>query len=274
MTATDAALTAPRTATTDLPVLRSRLLADLPGIVHGITRRVPDLGLADGNLGYGSPRDREDAWAMRCRWSAAIGVDPERLVAAGQVHGADVLRVGAAQAGQGARPGSGRVGIGDALMTDEPGVALLSLHADCLPLLLVDPTRPAVAVVHAGWRGTVAGIAGAAVRAMAAAYGSRRDDLLAFLGPAIGPCCYEVGPEVAAAARASYGASVLRPGERADHPYFDLWAAARQALLRAGLPPERIELAQVCTRCHVHHYFSHRAEGPSRGLFGAIVAFE
>ncbi len=125
-----------------LPVTRSRLLSDHPGVIHGITHRVPGLGLADGNLGYGPPRDTADAWQMRRQWSSAIGVDPDRLVAAGQVHGADVLRVRRDHAGVGARPDSRRVGIADALITDEPGVALLSLHADCLPLLLVDPQRP------------------------------------------------------------------------------------------------------------------------------------
>ena len=256
-----------------LPVTRSRLLDGVPGVVHGLTRRVPGLGDADGNLGYSAPRDAVDAWEMRRRWSAAIGVDPERLAAAGQVHGADAIRVATTDAGRGARPGSGRVGLADALLTDEPGVALLSLHADCLPLLLVDPVRPAVAVVHAGWRGTVADVAAAAVRAMTIHYGSRPADLLAFLGPAIGPCCYEVGPDVAAAWRArADGAEAVALTPTGDRWIFDLAAANAHLLLRAGLAPEHLERSGVCTRSAGDAWFSHRGQGPTTGRFGAIIA--
>jgi hypothetical protein len=255
------------------PVARSELLAGVPGVVHGITRRVPGLGRADGNLGYSPPRDQTDAWAMRRRWAAAVGVDPERLAVAGQVHGAAVLRVGAAEAGVGARPGTGRVGLGDALITDEAGVALLSLHADCLPLLLVDPRRRAIAVVHAGWRGTVADVAGAAVRALAEAYASRPADLLAFLGPAIGPCCYEVGAEVASAWRERTGddaGETLRPaGERWT---FDLRRANGLLLSAAGVSSEHLDQSDVCTRCGGDGWFSHRGQGAGTGRFGAIVA--
>ena len=271
-----------------LPVVRSRLLAAQPGVVHGITGRVPGLGRADGNLGYGAPRDAADAWAMRRRWCAAIGVDAERLVAAGQVHGATVLAVRGSDVGRGARPGSGRVGLGDALITDEPGVALLSLHADCLPLLLVDPgalpdeaghaaasvgdRRPAIGVVHAGWRGTIADVAGAAVRAMAATYGSPPERLLAYLGPAIGPCCYEVGAEVAAAWEERAGAETAVALAPAGPRWrLDLRAANAVLLERAGLRPERIERSAVCTRCASDGWFSHRGQGAATGRFGAVI---
>ena len=146
--------------TCTLPVHRSRLLATLPGIVHGLTGRVPGLGDANGNVGYSPPRDIHDAWQMRQQWSAVIGVDPESLVTAGQVHGTTVLHVTAAQAGRGGRPGTPRLGLADALIADQPGLALMTLHADCVPILLVDRQRPAIAAIHAGWRGTANDIAG------------------------------------------------------------------------------------------------------------------
>ena len=255
----------------DLVPFRFALLAAVPGLRHGITRREGP-GLA-GNISFTRGPDAPTVVAARARWCRPIGVDPAALVFMRQVHGTTVERVTAAERGRGAlQPAS--LPAADALATDVPGVALVALCADCVPLILVDPVRRVAATVHAGWRGTVSGVVEAAIAAMRAWYGSRPADLLAGIGPSIGPCCYEVGPEVAAAALTSYGQSVLRPGERADHPYFDLWAAARHALLRAGVRPARIELAEVCTRCHAHEYFSHRAEGPSRGLFGAIVAFE
>lgn len=256
-----------------LDVTRSRLLSALPDVVHGVTGRVPGLGRADGNLGYSAPRDTADAWEMRRRWSAAVGVDPERIATAGQVHGADVLRVGPGDAGVGARPGSGRIGLADALLTDRPGVALLSLHADCLPILLADRRRGVVGAVHAGWRGTVANVVGAAILEMRSAYGSQPENILAYLGPAIGPCCYEVGPEVAAAWEDRSGAgagNALAPiGGRWT---FDLRAANAMLLGRAGLRPEQVERSLACTRCDGEAWFSHRGQGATTGRFGAIIA--
>ena len=168
---------------------------------------------------------------------------------------------------------SGRVALGDALITDRPGAVLMTLHADCLPILLVDPDRPAVAAVHAGWRGTVADVAGASVRAMAAAFSSRPGRLLAYLGPAIGSCCYEVGDEVAAA-WSSLGipdaaGGLVRSGERWR---FDLHAANRALLTRAGIDPPKCDVSPICTRCAGDHWFSHRGQGPETGRFGALIA--
>jgi YfiH family protein len=253
-------------------VTRSALLSSVQGVRHGLTGRVPRLGLADGNVAYSAPRDQIDAWEMRRAWCAAIGVDPERLATLGQVHGSDVHVATAEHAGRGARPGSGRVGLGDALLTADPGVALMTLHADCVPIFLVDPDRPAIATVHAGWRGTVADVAGESVRAMAQAFGTRPSRLLAYLGPAIGPCCYVVGDDVAAAWGASgptAPGSLLRAGERWR---FDLRAANLNWLRRAGLDPDRCETSAVCTRCHGDRWFSHRGQGPETGRFGAVIA--
>lgn len=261
---------------TALDVLRSGLLAEIGGIVHGFTGRVAGLGVADGNVGYSAPRDQQDAWQNRQRWSAAIGVDPERLVTPGQVHGDIVLEARAGDAGIGARPGSGKLGLGDALMTGEEGPVLFSLHADCLPLLLVDPgdghRARAVAAVHAGWRGTVVDVAGAAVLAMRDAYGSRPENLVAFIGPSIGPCCYEVGDEVIDAWRERVGAeaseAVVAGPARA---HFDLQAANTLLLLRAGLRADQIDLASICTRCNADRWFSHRGQGAATGRFAAVI---
>jgi YfiH family protein len=233
--------------------------------------------LADGNVGYSPPRDRDDAWAMRQRWAAAHGMDADRIATLGQIHGAEVCRVGAAEAGVGGRPGSDRVGLGDAMIAGEPGVVLMTLHADCLPILLADPDRPAIAAIHAGWRGTVADVAGATVRAMREAFGSQPARLVAYLGPAIGPCCYEVGPEVTAAWRAVVARLDLPLAADAvatvgDATRLDLHAANRALLARAGLRFERMEHSPICTRCAGHDWFSHRGQGPLTGRFGAMIA--
>ena len=253
-------------------VQRSSRLAAVPGVRHGITGRVIGMGTGDGNIGYGPPRDRNEAWVNRQAWSATIGVDAGSLVTISQLHGAAVARVGRADAGRGAAPGQGPAGPADAMITDETGVALLTLHADCLPLLLVDPDRPAIAAVHAGWRGTVSDIAGAAVRAMGDAFGSNPGRLLAYAGPAIGSCCYEVGPEVVQAWQLATPHGSRAMLTRAGRPMFDLSLANRELLGRAGVNDESIETTAICTRCSGDRWFSHRGQGIATGRFGAVIA--
>jgi YfiH family protein len=211
---------------------------------------------------------------MRQLWSAAIGIDPDRLTTAGQVHGNGVLRVFADQAGIGARPGSGLVGIADALITNERGIVLLSMHADCLPILLLDPESLAIGVVHAGWRGTVANVVGAAIVALTDAFGTDPSRVHAYLGPAIGPECYEVGDDVAAAWTALAGHEHREVGLRPHglRWQFDLPGANSFLLHGAGVPLEQIERSGICTRCGGDDWFSHRGQGPQTGRFGAMIA--
>jgi YfiH family protein len=254
-------------------VHRSPLLASVPGIVHGVTRRAPGMGRADGNVGYSAPRDREDAWAMRQSWLSAVGLDPGTIVVGSQVHANAVAAVARGDAGKGARPGAATVGIADGLTTNDSGVVLFTLHADCMPIMLVDPVKRAVATVHAGWRGTVADIAGETVRTMRERYGSDPSELLAYLAPAIGGCCYEVGDDVRAAwfarAEAEEHDSLRPSGEKWT---FDLDRANRRQLTHAGVSEDRIESSGICTRCRGDEWFSHRGQGSSTGRYGAFIA--
>jgi YfiH family protein len=262
---------------TQAPPWRSGLLATIPGIGHALTRRVVGMGAADGNVGFSAPRDRADAWLMRQQWCALAGFRANRLVTLGQIHGSAVHRVFAGDAGRGAAPGSPQIGLGDALATDIAGPVLMTLHADCQPIFLVDPGRqghgPAVAVVHAGWRGTVADVVGATLAAMQAAYGTHPGDVHAALGPAIQSCCYGVGEEVAAAWRNRAGgdASAALKNER-DRIGFSIAAANAILLDRAGVPAANVEISLICTRCDGEHWFSHRGQGADTGRFGAMIA--
>jgi hypothetical protein len=243
-------------------------LSALPWLRHGVTLREGS-GLA-GNLAFSRGPSAEAVIEARRRWAERIGLDPTGLVVARQVHGADFELVTREQRGRGATSAIS-LPAADALLTNVPNVPLLAVFADCVPVLLADPVCRAIAVVHAGWRGAVVGIVEAAVAAMASSYGSAPATLLAGIGPSIGPCCYVVGMEVAAAASDRYGSAVLRTGPAPDNPILDLWAVARRALLAAGLHGGNIETLGVCTRCHNHRFFSHRAEGPVRGLFGVMI---
>lgn len=205
----------------------------------------------------------EDVLLNRRRLCQAVGVRPEELVTAGLVHGTRALPVGPAA--------RGHLMLGtDALVTAVAGVPLMLCFADCVPIILYDPVRHAVGLVHAGWRGTLAGVAAAAVQQMVASYGSRPADLRAAIGPAIGPCCYEVGPEVVARARATFSdAASLLSDVQGNRAHFNLWEANRRLLLAAGV--SQVEVAGLCTACHRDEFFSHRGDGGRTGRFGVVV---
>ena len=261
----------------DPKLWQSDLLAQVPRVRHAVTGRSRGLGKAHGIVGYSSPRDKADAWAMRERWCRLAGLDATRLVTLGQIHGAVVHRVRSEDAGRGARPGSDQIGLGDALITNAAGPVLMTLHADCQALLFVDPgstTRgPAVGVAHAGWRGTVADVAGQTVAAMTEAFGTQPQDLLVSVGPAIGGCCYSVGPEVVDAWAALAGEDWHVAVQQDSGTRFSLRDANTWLLRRAGVLAEHIEVSTACTQCDEsgERWFSHRGQGAATGRFGALI---
>jgi YfiH family protein len=161
----------------------------------------------------------------------------------------------------------------DALVTDTPGLALLLRFADCQPIILYDPARHAQGLVHAGWRGLAQGVARRAVETMQEAFGTNPSDLLAGLGPAIGPCCYTVGDDVASAMgyalpdwREVMALEASGRGWRLDLP-----AANAQQLAAAGVPTGQMERAGLCTACRNDEFFSHRADNGQTGRFAAVA---
>ncbi len=148
---------------------------------------------------------------------------------------------------------AGLLGEGDALIENQPGSVVAVRTADCIPILLVDERRRAVAAVHAGWRGTVARIASDAVAAMGRRFGTRTEDLHAAIGPGIGKCCYEVGAEVAA----QFGWQ--------GREHIDLGAANRRQLEEAGVTPDRIYASYLCTKCRAEEFDSFRRDQAAAG---------
>jgi hypothetical protein len=198
------------------------------------------------NLGRKSGDDPERADENRRIACTAIGADLERLALNYQVHSTRVLRAAPAMRGERA----------DGLWTDDPGLPILAMSADCLPIVLARSGRPGVAVLHAGWRGLLAGIVEAGAQALGGA-------LTAAIGPAIGPCCYEVGDEVAAPFRTRFGDDVVRNGR------LDLWTSAERALDAAGI--ERVDRFDRCTACEPETFFSHRRDAGRTGRQGVIA---
>ncbi len=217
------------------------------------------------NASFAVQDDPERVKANRERMARALGWDPGRIVSARQAHGRSVAAVGREHLGAPDLPEC------DALVTGEAGVLLLLKFADCVPVILWDPVRRVVALVHAGWRGTILGTPGAAAEFMAERYGSRPSDLLAGIGPSIGPCCYQVGPEVVARAERAFAGACVVQRDAGGETRLDLWSANAETLMRAGVPEENIEVAGLCTRCRNDLFFSHRAAGGLTGRFGVVA---
>lgn len=215
------------------------------------------------NLSLSVPDEHDRVYANRRRVYGLFGRDTDTVVHAHLVHGTTVARVTAANNGE-------WVEHVDALITNEPDCVLTMNFADCTPVVVYDPVQGAIGLAHAGWRGTVAGVVREMVQTMAAEFGSVPGDLIATVGPCIGPCCYVVGEDVAAAVSAGFNQpeALLRPHE--DRYTFDLPEANRQQLLAAGV--NQIELSGFCTSCRTDLFFSHRAEKGRTGRFGVVVA--
>jgi len=192
----------------------------------------------------------------------AAGLDLSRVSYARQVHGADAASVSA---------GGGFAGLVDVLFTAERGVPLAIFTADCLAIVLYDPSAPALAVAHVGWRGTVRGASQAAVRAIAR-LGGRAGSLRAAIAPSIGPCCYEVDEPVTGEFARAFGErwrAWVKPS-RAGHVMLDLWSANEALLVDAGVAPDRIENPRLCTACHTELLYSYRRG--NRGRLATLAA--
>jgi YfiH family protein len=194
-----------------------------------------------------------------------MGVDGARACTVWQVHSADTVVV------NGPVPLRRWLARADGMVTDCSGLPLTMRFADCTPIVLYDPVRHVAGLAHAGWRGTVLGAAASTLKTMQDAFGSRPQDVQAGIGPSIGPERYQVGEEVVEQVRRAFGTldELIRRAEDGS-AYFDLWAANRTALERAGVT--QIEVAGICTASRTDEFFSHRAEAGRTGRFGVVIA--
>ena len=274
-----------------LPVLTWPALDPLPVEAIVTTRHggVSAGGYATLNLSFAVGDEAANVRENRRRAAAALGADPADFVFAAQVHGRRAEVVSAADRGRGTLAAGDAVGPADALVTATPGTVLAILVADCVPIVLYDPAAHVLACVHAGWRGTVAGTAQAALAAMCS-LGTRPRDVIAGIGPSVAAGSYQVGEEVAAAARDAFGekaagAAQDDSGQQAQallcpaptggpgQWLFDLPAANRHILRAAGVPDGQIQVAATPTGPDPGLFFSHRAERPC-GRFALAARLE
>ena len=239
-----------------------------PVIPHGFTHGFPERhgGVSTGlrsslNLGRRWGDDSDNVDKNRKLLAAEAGYDPAQLVATRHVHGTNVYRVG--------EPLEDDAEF-DGLVCNTPGPILGAFAADCIPMLFADPVARVAGAAHAGWRGTVAGIATNVLGRMQE-LGSQPENVRVALGPSIGPCCFEVGPEVVDEFRAELGdvPGLVVKGPRKDH--LDLRVAMRTILERAGVKPETIDDRPPCTKCESDRFFSYRRDGREGGVHMGFI---
>ena len=236
-------------------------------LVHAVFTRLGGVSAAPWaalNVGHTVGDDPQAVTENHNRIYVHLDLGAGQVVTPNQVHGNHVARAGTDEGGQ-------TIAATDGLVTNTPGLGLLLRFADCQPILLYDPIRHALGLIHAGWRGVAQAIARRAVEAMQAQFGSRPRDLLAGLGPAIGPCCYTVGENVAAAmgyVLPDWEKALEAEGEGQTWK-LNLSEANAQLLKAAGV--RKIEQAGLCTSCHTDEFYSHRAEQGQTGRFAAVA---
>lgn len=199
------------------------------------------------------------------RLHAALALDGEATVDASQAQAERVARVTRDQRGS-------RIPGVDGLITDDAGIALMLRFADCVPILLYDPAHHAIGIAHAGWRGTVGQVVTHTVTALGGAFGTRPSDLIACIGPSIGPCCYNIGPDVERRVREAFPGVESLLQARGGAVFLDLWEANALQLRMLGVA--QVEISGVCTADHTDDFYSWRAEHAHTGRFGALICLQ
>jgi purine-nucleoside/S-methyl-5'-thioadenosine phosphorylase / adenosine deaminase len=272
----------------NLQILQIPAFSKLPWLVHGFSTRPGGVSKLENeqvlNLGFTDWDTRENVQENRRRFQSASGANDLTLTPLKQIH-SDVIHLFDSTAEARCK--------GDASLTKTPGLLLAVQTADCVPILLVDPKKRALAAVHAGWRGTLRRILAKTVGRLQMDFGSKPSDLLAVIGPSIGPCCYEVGTEVATQFLSQFAdapayfdefrtgdepnpvqwLNMMPPGHQPPpkNVLLDLRKANHSQLLAAGLRPKNIHTIDLCTACHPDLLFSYRKQGPASGRLMSVI---
>ncbi|MCZ8511244.1 peptidoglycan editing factor PgeF [Paenibacillus filicis] len=251
-----------------------------PRLTAGFTSRLG--GVSSGafdslNLGLHVDDETADVIENRTRLAAALRVPFDACTYAEQVHGKEIQVVTREYRGAGRTSREEALQNKDGFVTNEPGIILHALFADCVPLLFFDPVRKAAGLAHAGWKGTVLQIAKATVETMSAAYGSKPRDILAAIGPSIGACCYEVDDGVIsrvdkiAAELPVYVEEPFYVSKGNGKYMLNLQQLNRQIMIKAGILPSNIECTGLCTSCRTELFYSHRKENGKTGRMAAWI---
>lgn len=262
-----------------VPLLQFPLLEQTGLVSHSFSTRLG--GVSEGNfstMNFTFTRGDNPDHVMENyqKMAKALGVSLERMVLSYQTHTTNVRQVTEQDVGKGIVKERDYVDV-DGLITDVPGITLVTFYADCVPLYFLDPVHKAIGLSHSGWRGTVNRMGKATLKAMEKAYKSRPEDMLVCIGPSICKDCYEVGEEVAEAFQQTFlpenWDQILM--KKPDGTYqLDLWRANERIFLDCGILPEHIQTTDICTRCNPDLLFSHRVMGSERGNLAAFLCLK
>jgi YfiH family protein len=253
-----------------VPYLSFAALEQTGLVVQGFSTRLGGVSTGDCatmNFSVSRGDTEENVRENYRRMGKAMGFSPERLVLSWQTHTTNIRMVTEEDAGKGFCRERDYRDI-DGLMTNVPGIPLVTLYADCVPLFFLDPVKKVIAASHSGWRGTAAGMGRCTVKRMEEAYGCDPGDILAAIGPSICGNCYEIGPDVAQ----FFAGEFLRSSQTKPGKYqLDLQAANRRILEEAGVQPEHIIVGDICTCCNKELLFSHRGSMGHRGNMAGFL---
>ena len=260
-----------------VPYLSFKALEDTGMVINGFSTRLGGASkgrFATMNFSYSRKDDPADVLENFTRMDA-LGVERDRMVVSYQTHTTNVRRVTREDEGKGVIRERDYRNV-DGLITDVPGITLVTFYADCVPLYLVDPVHHAIGLSHSGWRGTVRRMGQVTMDAMKEAFGTRPEDVTACIGPSICRDCFEVGEEVAEAFADAfdpkYRDALYRANAKPGKYQLDLWKANEIIFQEAGVPKEQIHTTNICTMCNSDYLFSHRRVGEERGNLAAFLS--
>lgn len=261
-----------------VPYLSFKALEDTGMVINGFSTRLGGASkgrFATMNFSYSRKDDPADVLENFTRMADALGVERDRMVVSYQTHTTNVRRVTREDEGKGVIRERDYRDV-DGLITDVPGITLVTFYADCVPLYLVDQVHHAIGLSHSGWRGTVRRMGQVTMDAMKEAFGTRPEDVTACIGPSICRDCFEVGEEVAEAFADAfdpqYRDALYRANEKPGKYQLDLWKANEIIFQEAGVPKEQIHTTNICTMCNSDYLFSHRRVGEERGNLAAFLS--
>ncbi|MFC1851115.1 peptidoglycan editing factor PgeF [candidate division CSSED10-310 bacterium] len=262
-------------------LFQSQKFRSLPGVTHVITGRQG--GSSQGkcsslNIAFNGWDDSRNVRRNRQRIFTKLHVKPDQVFFQEQVHRDTISLVEEKWAATSALSEEAFIPQTDAMITVRPNIVLAAKAADCLLIALFDAHNPTVAIIHAGWRSTMLGLAVKTVKKMLTISGSEPQNLHAVFSPSAGPCCYEVGPELLAQAQQNQFVKPIHFVYKNDQSetgkrrlFFDLWAANRDQIRSTGVPSESIDNAEICTMCFHEHFFSYRHDGPEVGSHAMMI---
>lgn len=262
-----------------IPYLVFPLLEETKGIIQGFSTRIG--GVSEGYLGemnfsYGQGDDSANVKENLRRFVTAIGADPEKIVMSQQTHTTNVRVVTKEDAGKGYTRERGFTDV-DGMVTNVPGIVLVTTYADCVPLYFVDPVHNAIGLAHSGWRGTVNHMGKVTLDVMKETYGTRPEEVYAAIGPSICQDCYEVSEDVIERFRKSFPKEWHRElfYKKGNGKYqLDLWKANEVVLTLAGIQKDKLQVTDICTCCNSAYLHSHRASHGKRGALSAFLSIK